>query len=167
MCIPPIDEDPEISFSKMNYLKKKMNFKELTLKSNPENKNISQLIDYESFCSKIKVNNQIDFDIKSISVNELRLLITQSSKEILLIDVRNQIEHSEYSISGSRLIPLSDIESGEAINEIKILAAKRNLYILCKSGNRSLRATKHLRNLGISVTNIEGGIEAWKKEKMN
>ena len=145
----------------------KMSFKELTLKANPEHKKIRQLIDYERFCSEIKVNNEIDFNIKSISVKELRLLITQSSKEILLIDVRNQIEHSEYSISGSRLIPLSNIESGEAINEIKILAAKRNLYIFCKSGNRSLRATKHLRNLGISVTNIEGGIEAWKKEKMN
>ena len=31
MCIPPIDEDPKISFSKMNYLKKKMNFKELSM----------------------------------------------------------------------------------------------------------------------------------------
>jgi len=31
MCIPPIDEDTEISFSRMNYLKKKMNFKELSM----------------------------------------------------------------------------------------------------------------------------------------
>ena len=31
MCIPPINEDPEISFSRMNYLKKKMNFKELSM----------------------------------------------------------------------------------------------------------------------------------------
>jgi len=31
MCIPPINEDPKISFSRMNYLKKKMNFKELSM----------------------------------------------------------------------------------------------------------------------------------------
>ena len=31
MCIPPIDEDPKLSFSTMNYLKKKMNFKELSM----------------------------------------------------------------------------------------------------------------------------------------
>jgi len=31
MCIPPIDEDPKISFSTMSYLKKKMNFKELSM----------------------------------------------------------------------------------------------------------------------------------------
>ena len=31
MCIPPLDENPEISFSRMIYLKKKMNFKELSM----------------------------------------------------------------------------------------------------------------------------------------
>ena len=31
MCIPPIDEDPETSFLRMNYLKKKFNFKEQSM----------------------------------------------------------------------------------------------------------------------------------------
>tara|TARA_B100000579_G_scaffold352898_1_gene307444 strand:- start:15 stop:686 length:672 start_codon:yes stop_codon:yes gene_type:complete len=31
MCIPPIDDDPELSFLRMNYLKKKFNFKELSM----------------------------------------------------------------------------------------------------------------------------------------
>ena len=31
MCIPPINDDPEIFFSRMNYLKNKMNFKELSM----------------------------------------------------------------------------------------------------------------------------------------
>ena len=31
MCIPPIDDDPEISFSRMNYFKKKMKLKELSM----------------------------------------------------------------------------------------------------------------------------------------
>ena len=144
----------------------KMSFKELKFTSKPENRIITKLIDYERFCSEIKVKDESDFDIKSISVKELKLILTKSSKEILLIDVRNQIEHSKYSISGSRLIPLSSIESGEAINKIKILTAEKNLYIFCKSGKRSLRAIKHLKKFGISGTNIEGGIEAWNKEKI-
>ena len=144
----------------------KMRFKELTLKSNPENRNIKELIDYENFCSEIKIKNEVNFDIKSISVKELKLLLRQSSKEILLIDVRNPIEHNECSISGSKLIPLDDIESGEAINKIKLFAAQKNLYIFCKSGNRSLRAIKHLRKFGIRGINIEGGIEEWKKENI-
>jgi len=145
----------------------KMSFKELTLKSNPENRNITKLIDYNSFCSEVKVKNEIDLDIKSISVKELKELLNQSSKETLLIDVRNPIEHNECSISGSRLIPLSSIESGESIHEIKILAAQKNLYIFCKSGKRSLRALKHLKKLGINGINIAGGMEAWNKENIN
>ena len=31
MCIPPIDEDSEVSFLRMNYLKKKFNFKEQSM----------------------------------------------------------------------------------------------------------------------------------------
>ena len=143
----------------------KMNFKELTLKSNPENRNINELIDYERFCSDIKVRNAIDSDIKSISIKELKLLLSQSSKEILLIDVRTQIEHNECSILDSRLIPLSTIESGEAINDIQVFAGQKDLYIFCKSGKRSLRAIKHLNKFGINCINIEGGIEAWNKEK--
>ena len=145
----------------------KMSFKELTLKSKPENRNITRLIDYENFCSEVQVQDDIKFDIKSISVQELKLLINKSLKTTLLIDVRNPIEHNEYSISGSRLIPLSTIESGEAIKEIKNLATQKNLYIFCKSGKRSLRAIKHLKKFGINSINIEGGIDAWNKEKFN
>ena len=145
----------------------KMSFKELTLKSNQENKNVNKLIDYERFCSKIKVKNEVDLDIKSISVQELNILLSQASKETLLIDVREQIEYDECSIAGSRLIPLNSIESGESINEIKILSAQKNLYVFCKSGKRSLRALKYLKKCGINGTNIEGGIEAWNDANMN
>ncbi len=145
----------------------KMSFKELTLKSNPESKNINELIDYEGFCSESKVKNEVNFNITTISVKELKLILNQSSEEILLIDVRNKIEHDECSISGSELIPLSTIESGEAINKIKSFGAQKNIYIFCRSGKRSLRAIKHLKKFGISSINIQGGIEAWNKEKIN
>ena len=145
----------------------KMSFKELTLKSSPENRNISKLIDYTRFCAEVKVKNEVDLNIKSISIQELKKLLSQSSKEIQLVDVRNQNEHSECSITGSKLIPLSTIESGESINKIKTLAAQKNLYVFCKSGKRSLRALRHLKKCGIKGINIEGCIEAWNKEDIN
>ena len=143
----------------------KMSFKELTLKSNSENKNIHELIDYKRFCSEVTIKNEVDCNIKSISIKELKILLSQSSNEIQLIDVRNPIEHNQYSILGSQLIPLSTIESGEAINEIKTLHAKKNLYVFCKSGKRSLQALRHLNKFGIKGINVKGGIEAWKNEK--
>ena len=145
----------------------KMSFKELTLKSNPENRKIIELIDYQSFCSKIKVKNEVNYDIKSISVKELKFLLEKSSKEIILIDVRNPVEHSECTISGSKLIPLSTIESGAAINEIKTFTKQKNLFVFCKSGKRSMLALRHLKQFGISGINVEGGIEAWNKENIN
>ena len=145
----------------------KMHFRELTLKSNPDNKNINKLIDYEKFCSEIKIKNQMNCDIDSISIKELKILLSKSSNTIQLIDVRNPNEHHQCSILGSKLIPLSTIESGEAIHEIKILNAKKNLYVFCKSGKRSLRALKHLNKFGIRGINIVGGIEAWNKEQTN
>ena len=143
----------------------KMQFKELTLKSNPENKNFHKLIDYKSFCSEVKVKDEVECDIESISIKELKVLLSQSSKEMLLIDVRNQNEYNQSSITGSLLIPLSSIESGKAIDEIKILTAKKNLYVFCKSGKRSLLALKHLNKFGIRGINILGGIDAWNSEK--
>ena len=145
----------------------KMQFKELTLKSKQSNKNITELIDYESFCSNIKIKNDRNFEIKQISAKELNFIINHSSEKILLIDVRTPTEYIECSISGSKLIPLSKIESDEAINEIKTFSKEKNVYIICKSGKRSIRAIKHLKKFGISGTNIKGGIEAWKKEKIN
>ena len=114
-----------------------------------------------------KIKNEVDSDIQSISVKELKSILSQASKETLLIDVRDQIEYNECSISGSKLIPLSTIESGESINEIKILAAQKNLYVFCKSGKRSWRALRHLNKHGIKGINIEGGIEAWNKKNIN
>ena len=145
----------------------KMRFKELILKSSPENRNIKKLIDYQSFCSEVKIKNEVDLDIKSISIKELKALLAQASKETLLIDIRTKIEHNEGSILGSKLIPLSTIESGESINKIKNLAAQKNLYLFCKSGKRSLSALRHLKKRGIKGINIEGGIEAWNKENIN
>ena len=144
-----------------------MRFKELSLKSCPENKNIKELIDYKSFCSKVTVKDEMVCDIKSISVNELKILLSQSSDDIELIDVRTQNEHNQSSIAGSKLIPLSTIESGEAINKIKNITTTKILYVFCKSGKRSLLALKHLNKFGIKGINIEGGFEAWKNAKIN
>ena len=145
----------------------KMSFKELTLKPNPQHKEIYKLIDYDSFCSNIKIKDEFDFNIESISIKELKLLLSESSKQILLIDVRNSEEYNEYSISGSMLIPLNTIESGEAINKIRNFAESKNLYLFCKSGKRSMRAVKYLKKSGINSINVEGGIEAWYSSTSN
>ena len=104
-----------------------MQFKELNLKSNPENKNIDKLIDYKSFCSEVTVKNEVDCNIESISVKEFKILLSESSKEIILIDVRNQNEYNQCSIEGAKLMPLSTIEAEKPLMKLKFYRKK----ILC------------------------------------
>ena len=54
MCIPPINDDPEISFSRMNYLKNKMNFKELSMGMSSD---YSIAIDFNS--TYLRIGSQI------------------------------------------------------------------------------------------------------------
>ncbi len=141
----------------------KMNFKELSLKPDMNRKKISKLVDYEEFCSCRNESNQNEksVSIESISVDKLRFLLAENAKDIILIDVRNQNEYELKSIKGSMLIPLQKIESGEAIELVRKLTEKRRLYVHCKSGKRSIKALKCLKNHNIIGINIAGGIDAW------
>ncbi len=145
----------------------KMSFKELALRADPENKKTYKLIDYDKFCSNIESKNKVNVNstIKSISVKDLKLLLNKKPAKISIIDVRNLKEFSKSSIPGAQLIPLYEIESGEALGQIQNNPNDYDLYIYCQTGNRSIRAVKYLERVGINSINIEGGIEAWNQEK--
>ncbi len=140
----------------------KMQFKELNLTSNPKQKKISSLIDYQDFCSQ---SSSIYWDeSENISVQEINQLMKSGIKDFVIIDVRNEIEHKEFSIPYSKLIPLEKIKNGEAIGELKDISAKKKLYIHCKTGARSKQALLVLKKFGIEGKNIIGGIKAWKEQ---
>ena len=146
----------------------KMSFKELTLRPNIENKKIHQLIDYDKYCSNTlpsNAKNKINFKIKSISTKDLKSLLNKQPDKISVIDVRHLAEHLKSSIPGSKLIPLHEIENGEALEKIQEIKNDYDIYFYCKTGNRSIRAIKYLEKFGINSINIEGGIEAWDQGK--
>lgn len=77
--------------------------------------------------------------------------------EAVLIDVREPHEHAAARIPGARLIPL-----GELPTRCDTLPADRMIFVHCKSGMRSARAARLLRERGFTrVTNVAGGIDAW------
>ena len=47
------------------------------------------------------------------------------------------------------------------INKLKKISLDKDLYIHCKSGERSRKAILILRKYGINAINIKGGIDAW------
>ena len=145
-----------------------MKFRELKLTPKKNRTRINTLINYEEFCSgknDLESSNQSS-SIPSISIHELKEELENNSRNIVLIDVRNQAEFKQVSIKGADLIPLRNIESGESIEMIREMIRGKKLYVHCKSGKRSLKALTILKESNINGVNVIGGIDAWTSEIM-
>jgi rhodanese-related sulfurtransferase len=88
------------------------------------------------------------------------------SGEAVLIDVREPDEHAREKIAGSRLLPLSRFDPGQAAGMAK---PGQTIVLHCRSGRRSSDACRmavSLAESGAIVLNMTGGIEAWKKDAL-
>mgnify|MGYP003350527512 CR=1 FL=1 len=74
-----------------------------------------------------------------VGVSALYHLAKKGWDDVVLIDVRNPSEASVASIAGSHLIPLSTIENGDALEQVRSLAQGKRLLVHCKLGGRSAR----------------------------
>ena len=84
----------------------------------------------------------------------------QSGKNIALIDVRTPVEHEEMRISGSRLMPLDQLDAAA----VKTLAANADQCVLiCRSGKRADQAHQKLQAAGCDkLAILDGGVLAWE-----
>lgn len=144
-----------------------MKFRELKLRPNPVRPVIEKLIDYEMFCgipqaqaAEAEASNALP----EMTVQELKTLIDSGAQDFLLLDVRNPHEYEIAQIPGSVLIPLSDIENGKGVTQVKELLNGHKLIAHCKMGGRSAKALAILQENGITGTNVKGGIQAWSRE---
>ncbi len=79
-----------------------------------------------------------------------------ASEQVVLIDVRERVEHWLGSIAGSRLAALSALP----VEELAKDAGRLVLY--CQSGARSAQAAARISACaGTPVRHLEGGIHAW------
>lgn len=94
---------------------------------------------------------------ESISMNEFEK--KWANKKSSLIDVREQDEWDAGHLSGAQHIPLSEL------SELKNKLDKNEAYyVMCHSGARSSAACEFLSKEGYAVTNVLGGISAWRGE---
>ena len=139
-----------------------MNMKKLNLKSDQVNKrvkNLSQFMDFYSNNECFEKNNQI----KRISASDFLSLFKTQPNEILLIDVRENEEFSNYALEGSVSIPLSQLNQESDLEFIKKDSLIKEIFTICKSGKRSEKASKILSKFKIQSRSIEGGIEKIKE----
>lgn len=83
-------------------------------------------------------------------------LVVERDRGATVIDVREVDEYIEAHVPGARLIPLGTIP--DALDD---LPRDETLYVICRSGARSLRAADFFAANGLDAVSVSGGTMAW------
>lgn len=95
--------------------------------------------------------------MKNTTVADLKQALENGA---LLLDVRETPEFNYEHIAQSKNIPRDHLS--EAARE---LPKEKEIYVICQVGMSSKGAARTLEAAGLSVINVEGGLEAWKRAK--
>ena len=143
----------------------RMRFRELKLRKDPDcpvcgdHPTVTELIDYEQFCGVTAVAASPEPSAAAAddaTVEQLKARIDRRDG-IFILDVREPQEHRICAIPGSTLIPLGDLPS-----RLHELEGRGEMIVHCKSGVRSAKAVKLLREAGFAqAKNLRGGILRW------
>jgi adenylyltransferase/sulfurtransferase len=143
-----------------------MKFRELKLRRDPacpicgDHPTITQLIDYEMFCGIVPEPAVPDQNPDEVTVQEMKKALDDPKHGIRVIDVREPDEYQIAHVKGVPLFPLSVLP-----NRFTELDPNTQIYIHCKSGVRSMKALKFLREQGFKyLKSVKGGINAWADE---
>ena len=144
-----------------------MKFRELKLRRNPEcpvcgdNPTVTELIDYQQFCGipQQAAAEAAEEKLPEITPIELKARV-DAADGVFVLDVREPHEYEIARIPGTTLIPLSELNK-----RVGELDATADIVVHCKSGVRSGKAQRLLKDMGFSrVTNLTGGILRWSDD---
>ena len=74
----------------------------------------------------------------------------------VLVDVRERDEYDAARVASATLIPLSEFAA-----RVAELPKDKEVVLICAGGVRSARAAEYAEAQGYTVTNLEGGMNAW------
>lgn len=90
--------------------------------------------------------------------------LNKITDDIQLIDIRTPKEFADGHIEDAKLI---DYYAADFMDKMSKLDKNKDLYIYCRSGNRSGKAAKKLESLGFpKIYDLEGGIIKWNRNNM-
>ncbi|MGB0405531.1 MAG: rhodanese-like domain-containing protein [Fusobacterium sp.] len=97
--------------------------------------------------------------IENVDVDMFKSLIAKNNGQI--IDVRTPNEWATGIIKGAYKFNIFEDTFEKNIN---MLDKKKPVYVYCKSGGRSAKAAKKMKELGFQkIYNLKGGMNAWKQ----
>jgi rhodanese-related sulfurtransferase len=98
--------------------------------------------------------------VTRISVQETAKAITASGAAF--VDVREVDEFAAVAAKGAKNIPMSTINPG-TFESTSGVSKDQNVYIICRSGSRSMKVATALLGQGYQhLYNVEGGTMAWE-----
>ncbi|MBM7698716.1 rhodanese-like domain-containing protein [Kurthia huakuii] len=89
--------------------------------------------------------------IPAISTTELKKIINDKDK--LFVDVRTKAEYKSNGLRQFKNMPLG--------SDYSKLPMNKEIVVICQSGMRSKAACKQMKKLGLNVTNVRGGMNAY------
>ena len=99
-------------------------------------------------------------EVPSVSVDELASAVREEARAPLVIDVRLEEDFDADPV----LIPEATWRDPNAIDSwVEELSPEKPVVVYCVRGHWvSQSVTKKLRDMGLNVAQLTGGIEAWK-----
>jgi rhodanese-related sulfurtransferase len=98
---------------------------------------------------------------KDVNVAEFSELVNKGKGQVL--DVRTPEEWAGGTIKGAQKMNFFDKNFN---HQLEKLDKTKPVFVYCKSGGRSGKATKQMKKMGFTtVYNLVGGIGAWEKAK--
>jgi rhodanese-related sulfurtransferase len=92
--------------------------------------------------------------VREITIEELKLAISVGAK---VIDVREADEYVSGHVPAATHVPL-----GTVPDNMELFRSDADVYVVCHSGGRSMRACEFLHDQGITnVVNVIGGTSGW------
>ena len=92
--------------------------------------------------------------VREINIDELKIALNKGAK---VIDVRESDEYESGHVPTAKNVPLATVP-----NSLDIFRSDDDVYLVCHSGGRSMRACEFLHEQGITnVVNVVGGTAGW------
>lgn len=104
----------------------------------------------------------IGANFESVSAKVAYEILEKDDSNLTILDVRTPEEFkADGHLVGAKLIPVDQLAKN-----LNMLDKSKRVLVYCRSGSRSVYASRVLEKNGFTPLNMSGGINAWKSEKL-
>jgi rhodanese-related sulfurtransferase len=101
-------------------------------------------------------------NFESVSPKIAYDMIEKNDANLTVLDVRTVDEFKKDGhLVDAKLIPLHELAKN-----LNMLDSNKTILVYCRSGSRSVSASRLLSNSGFTAINMSGGMIDWKAEKL-